>query len=125
MNNLDEKILSTVFGCIDDLNVLLRISCVCRDWRKLIIEKDFIQKRFIDRRCRYLVNHWKFDNIFNLGFNQTINTNKYFQKGFIQREKCFLGYCLVFDAHSSITIPLNNYQSEQFSISIWVNFIRN
>jgi hypothetical protein len=110
MNRLDEKILSEIFLYIDCLNELLRISMVCRQWRKIIFEKDFIQKRFIHRRRKYLINHWKFDKILN----------EHLQTGHIQQDICFLGSCLLFDAHSSIRIPLKNCQSEQFSISIWV-----
>jgi hypothetical protein len=110
MNRLDQKVLSKIFLYFNDFNELLQISMVCCQWRKIIFGKDFIQKRFINRRRKYLINHWKFDEILN----------EYFQTGHIQQDICFLGSCLLFDAHSSITIPLQNCQSEQFSISVWV-----
>jgi hypothetical protein len=113
MNRLDEKILREIFIYFDCLNELLRISMVCRQWRTIIMGKDFIEKRFIHRRQKYLINHWKFDKIPNFAFDskKLINSNEYFQTGHLQQDICFLGSCLIFDAHSSITIPLNNYQS--------------
>ena len=129
MNTLDEKVLSEIFLCFESLHELLRVSSVCRRWREIIIGKEFFQKRFIHRRDRYLINHWKFDNISNLSFDlkSTRNTDEYYQRGDLQQEKCFLGSCLVFDAHSLLSIPLDNCQSEQFSISVWVknNFGKN
>ncbi len=122
MERLDEKILCKIFLLFDCLNELLRISMVCRQWRKIILGKDFLQKRFIHRREKYLIHHWKFDRISNFAFdsNQKQNSNKYFQTGHLKQDICFLGSCLIFDAHSSITIPLENSQSQRFSISVWV-----
>jgi hypothetical protein len=125
MNRLDEKILSEIFLYFDSFNELLKISMVCRQWRKILIGKDFIQKRFICRRREYLIHHWKFDKISNFAFdsNKFLNRNQYFQTGHLQQDICFLGSCLIFNAHSSITIPLKNCQSKQFSISVWVKNI--
>jgi hypothetical protein len=116
MNRLNEKILIEIFLHIDSLDELLRVSSVCRQWRKIILAKDFFQNRFVYRRNQYLIKHWKFDKILNVPHH----SNNYFERGYIQQEKCFLGSCLLFDAHSSLTIPLKNCQSEQFTISLWV-----
>lgn len=86
------------------------------------MNKDFLQKRFLHRRKKYLIYHWKFHENTNLTLNsnRTMKIDKSYQTGQLQQENCFLGSCLIFDAHSSLTIPLNISPSEQFSISIWV-----
>jgi hypothetical protein len=108
MERLDEKILCEIFLEFDCFNELLRISMVCHQWRKIIIGKDFLRKRFIRRRKKYLIHHWKFDRMTNLAFDSHQRINQYFQTGHLIQDICFLGSCLIFDAHSSITIPLNN-----------------
>lgn len=110
MDRLDEKILTKIFLSIDCLNELLKMSMVCHQWRKIIMTKDFFQKRFINLREKSLINHWNFNKI----------SNKYFCQGCVQHDICFLGSCLLFDARSSLIIPLNNCQSKQYSISLWV-----
>lgn len=110
MNRLNEEILKKIFLFIDCLNDLLKISMVCHQWRNIIIKKEFFQKRFLKRRQKYLIYHWKFDKI----------SNNYKSHGHFQHDICFLGSCLLFDAHSSLIIPLNNCSSQQFSISFWV-----
>jgi hypothetical protein len=120
MERLDEKILCRIFLEIDCLNELFEISMVCRQWRMIIIGKEFFQKRFISRRRKYLIHHWKFERLSNLAFDFHQEINQYFQTGHLIQDISFIGSCLIFDAHSSITIPLKNQQSEQYSISVWV-----
>lgn len=122
MDRFDQTILCQIFLHVDCLNDLLRISMVCRQWRTIIMEKDFLQKRFLQRRIKYLIYHWKFNDHCNFAWNSNENMkiDKYYQTGHLQQDICFLGSCLLFDAHSSMTIPLHRFSSEQFSISLWV-----
>ena len=120
MERLDEKILSKIFLEFDCLNELLEISMVCRQWRMIIIQKEFFRKRFDHRRGKYLIHHWKFDRLSNFAFDSHREINQYFQTGHLIQDISFIGSCLIFDAHSSITIPLKSQPTEQYSISVWV-----
>lgn len=124
MERLDQTILSKIFLDVDYLKDLLRISMVCRQWRTIIMEKSFLQKRFLQRRDKYLMYHWKFNDNFNFAWNsnEKMKIDKYYQTGHLQQDICFLGSCLLFDAHSSITIPLHRCLSERFAISLWVRW---
>ena len=123
MKEFDQTILARIFFHVDSFKDLLRISMVCRQWRNIIIEKDFLQKRFLRRQRKYFIYHWKFNESSNLALNSNrrMKIDKFYQTGHLQQDTCFLGSCLIFDAHSSMTIPLDSSpSSEQFSISVWV-----
>ncbi|CAF1228124.1 unnamed protein product [Adineta steineri] len=122
------ELLIRIFCHIDSIKELLRVSCTCRQWRSLILDRWFQQYRFREFARRHLIGHWKFEDTNKLGHDSSgITKDRYTFTGQPRQNTCFLGSCASFDDRSSIDIPVYDlplYQTDHFCVAVWLSTSR-
>ncbi|CAF1497484.1 unnamed protein product [Didymodactylos carnosus] len=125
---LPNEVLCLIFYHIRPFQQLLSVtSVICRRWRQIIFNEQFTNEYYkIKYRQLNLIGWWNFNNSESVGYDSSgLIGRKYTINGTPWIDQCFLGNCAVFDGHSSIQVPVMNYQQYQiefYSISLWVNF---